>query len=135
MICPPNVNSFLTILITVPLAILVVGPVTNVLSSLISAGVSGLYAISHCDFSRGVALSTIGCFWLHWPISAIGLQTWTAIGITFSNVLYCQFCANCCCTGCLLRTRLKDQKALAIQPWYRACSVLLNQRSTALAYL
>ncbi|MCB2717306.1 PTS beta-glucoside transporter subunit IIBCA, partial [Listeria monocytogenes] len=48
-IVPPllshNLNSFLTILITFPLAILIIWPVTNVLSSLISAGVSGLYEV------------------------------------------------------------------------------------------
>jgi PTS system beta-glucosides-specific IIC component len=113
-----NVNSFLTILITVPLAILVVGPVTNVLSSLISAGVSGLYAISPVVTSLVVALlyQPLVIFGLHWPISAIGITNLAQSGVDY--IFPMSFTANFAQTAVVLavflRTRSKDQKALAI---------------------
>lgn len=113
-----NVNSFLTILITVPLAILVVGPVTNVLSSLISAGVSGLYGISPVVTSLVVALlyQPLVIFGLHWPISAIGITNLTQSGVDY--IFPMSFTANFAQTAVVLavflRTRSKDQKALAI---------------------
>ena len=113
-----NVNSFLTILITVPLAILVVGPVTNVLSSLISAGVSGLYGISPVVTSLVVALlyQPLVIFGLHWPISAIGITNLAQSGVDY--IFPMSFTANFAQTAVVLavflRTRSKDQKALAI---------------------
>ncbi|MBO0455706.1 PTS glucose transporter subunit IIA [Enterococcus hulanensis] len=113
-----NVNSFLTILITVPLAILVVGPVTNVLSSLISAGVSGLYAISPVITSLVVALlyQPLVIFGLHWPISAIGITNLAQSGVDY--IFPMSFTANFAQTAVVLavflRTRSKNQKALAI---------------------
>ncbi|MBV7392378.1 beta-glucoside-specific PTS transporter subunit IIABC [Enterococcus sp. ALS3] len=113
-----NVNSFLTILITVPLAILVIGPITNVLSSLISAGVSGLYGISPVITSLVVALlyQPLVIFGLHWPISAIGITNLAQSGVDY--IFPMSFTANFAQTAVVfavfLRTRSKDQKALAI---------------------
>lgn len=113
-----NVNSFLTILLTVPLAILIVGPVTNVLSSLISAGVSGLYGISPVITSLVVALlyQPLVIFGLHWPISAIGISNLAQSGVDY--IFPMSFTANFAQTAVVLavflRTRSKDQKALAI---------------------
>ncbi|MFD2307175.1 beta-glucoside-specific PTS transporter subunit IIABC [Enterococcus termitis] len=113
-----NVNSFLTILITVPVAILIVGPVTNVLSSLISAGVSGLYTISPIVTSVAVALlyQPLVIFGLHWPISAIGITNLAQSGVDY--IFPMSFTANFAQTAIVvavfLRTRSKDQKALAI---------------------
>ncbi|MEO1769212.1 beta-glucoside-specific PTS transporter subunit IIABC [Candidatus Enterococcus ferrettii] len=113
-----NVNSFLTILITVPLAILIVGPITNVLSSLISAGVSGLYDISPIVTSLVVALlyQPLVIFGLHWPISAIGITNLAQSGVDY--IFPMSFTANFAQTAVVLavflRTRSKDQKALAI---------------------
>jgi PTS system beta-glucosides-specific IIC component len=113
-----NVNSFLTILITVPLAILLVGPITNVLSSLISAGVSGLYGISPVATSLVVALlyQPLVIFGLHWPISAIGITNLAQSGVDY--IFPMSFTANFAQTAVVLavflRTRSKDQKALAI---------------------
>lgn len=113
-----NVNSFLTILITVPLAILIVGPITNVLSSLISAGVSGLYGISPIVTSLVVALlyQPLVIFGLHWPISAIGITNLAQSGVDY--IFPMSFTANFAQTAVVLavflRTRSKDQKALAI---------------------
>lgn len=113
-----NVNSFLTILLTVPLAILIVGPITNVLSSLISAGVSGLYGISPVITSLVVALlyQPLVIFGLHWPISAIGITNLAQSGVDY--IFPMSFTANFAQTAVVLavflRTRSKDQKALAI---------------------
>lgn len=113
-----NVNSFLTILITVPLAILIVGPITNVLSSLISAGVTGLYTISPVITSLVVALlyQPLVIFGLHWPISAIGITNLAQSGMDY--IFPMSFTANFAQTAVVLavflRTRSKDQKALAV---------------------
>ncbi|MGX7264778.1 beta-glucoside-specific PTS transporter subunit IIABC [Enterococcus crotali] len=113
-----NVNSFLTILITVPVAILAIGPVTNVLSSLISAGVSGLYTISPIVTSVAVALlyQPLVIFGLHWPISAIGITNLAQSGVDY--IFPMSFTASFAQTAIVLavffRTRSKDQKALAI---------------------
>lgn len=113
-----NLTSFLTILITFPIAVLVIGPVTNVLSSLISAGVSGLYAISPIVTSLVVALlyQPLVIFGLHWPVSAIGI---TNLAQTGSDYIFpMSFTANFAQTAVVLavflRTRSKEQKALAI---------------------
>lgn len=113
-----NVNSFLTIFITFPLAILIVGPITNVLSSLISAGVSGLYSISPIVTSLVVALlyQPLVIFGLHWPISAIGVTNLAQFGVDY--IFPMSFTANFAQTAVVLavflRTRSKNQKALAI---------------------
>ncbi len=113
-----NVNSFLTILITFPLAVLVIGPVTNVLSSLIGAGVSGLYGISPMVTSLVVALlyQPLVIFGLHWPISAIGINNLAQHGMDY--IFPMSFTANFAQTAVVLavflKTRSKDQKTLAI---------------------
>lgn len=113
-----NVNSFLTILITVPLAILIVGPITNVLSSLISAGVTGLYTISPVITSLVVALlyQPLVIFGLHWPISAIGITNLAQSGMDyiFPMSFTATFAQTAVVLAVFLRTRSKDQKALAV---------------------
>lgn len=132
-----NVNSFLTILITVPLAILVVGPVTNVLSSLISAGVSGLYGISPVVTSLVVALlyQPLVIFGLHWPISAIGITNLAQSGVDY--IFPMSFTANFAQTAVVLavfygRVR-RIKRPWRFQRWYQACSVSSNRRSMGLA--
>lgn len=113
-----NLNAFLTILITVPLSLLIIGPVTNVLSSLIAVGVSSLYDISPMITSIVVALlyQPLVIFGLHWPISAIGINNLAQFG--FDYIFPMSFTANFAQTAVVLavflRTRSKDVKALAI---------------------
>lgn len=113
-----NLNAFLTILITFPLSILIIGPVTNVLSSLISAGVSGLYAISPVITSVVVGLlyQPLVIFGLHWPMSAIGINNLAQYGVDY--IFPMSFTANFAQTAVVLavylKTRSKEQKALAI---------------------
>ncbi len=113
-----NLNAFLTILITFPLSILIIGPVTNVLSSLISAGVSGLYAISPVITSVVVGLlyQPLIIFGLHWPMSAIGINNLAQYGVDY--IFPMSFTANFAQTAVVLavylKTRSKEQKALAI---------------------
>jgi len=113
-----NLNAFLTILITFPLSILIIGPVTNVLSSLISAGVSGLYAISPVITSVVVGLlyQPLVIFGLHWPMSAIVINNLAQYGVDY--IFPMSFTANFAQTAVVLavylKTRSKEQKALAI---------------------
>lgn len=113
-----NLNDFLTILITVPLSILVIGPVTNVLSSLISAFVSNLYTISPAITSVAVALlyQPLVIFGLHWPLSAIGINNLAQMGSDY--IFPMSFTANFAQTAVVLavflRTKSKEQKTLAV---------------------
>lgn len=113
-----NVNAFLTILITVPLSILAIGPVTNVLSSIIGASVEALYTVSPTITSVVVALlyQPLVIFGLHWPISAIGISNLAMSGADY--IFPMSFTANFAQTAVVLaiflRTRSKEQKALAI---------------------
>lgn len=113
-----NLNAFLTILITVPLSILFIGPVTNVLSQLISAGVSGLYTISPIVTSIVVALlyQPLVILGLHWPLSAIGINNLATLGSDY--IFPMSFTANFAQTAVVLavflRTRSKETKTLAI---------------------
>ena len=113
-----NLTAFLTILITVPLSILAIGPITNVLSSIIAATVSGLYAISPMITSVVVALlyQPLVIFGLHWPISAIGISNLAMYGSDY--IFPMSFTANFAQTAVVLaiflRTKSKNQKALAI---------------------
>lgn len=113
-----NVNAFLTIFITFPLAILIVGPISNILSSLIGAAVSGLYGISPIITSLVVALlyQPLVIFGLHWPISAIGITNLAQSGVDY--IFPMSFTANFAQTAVVfavfLKTRSNNQKALAI---------------------
>ncbi|MGX8833172.1 beta-glucoside-specific PTS transporter subunit IIABC [Amedibacillus sp. YH-ame6] len=113
-----NLNAFLTILITVPLSILAIGPITNVLSAIIGATVSGLYTISPMITSVVVALlyQPLVIFGLHWPISAIGISNLAMHGSDY--IFPMSFTANFAQTAVVLaiflRTKSKQQKALAI---------------------
>ncbi|OER26447.1 PTS beta-glucoside transporter subunit IIBCA [Listeria monocytogenes] len=121
-IVPPllahNLNSFLTILITFPLAILIIGPVTNVLSSLISAGVSGLYEVSPVITSVVVGLlyQPLVIFGLHWPMSAIGINNLAQYGVDyiFPMSFTASFAQTAVVLAVYLKTRSRNQKALAI---------------------
>lgn len=113
-----NLNAFLTILITFPLSILIVGPITNVLSSLISAGVSGLYTISPILTSVvvGTLYQPLVIFGLHWPMSAIGINNLAQTGVDY--IFPMSFTANFAQTAVVLavflKTRSKEQKTLAV---------------------
>lgn len=113
-----NLTAFLTILITFPLSILIVGPITNVLSSLISAGVSSLYAISPVLTSVvvGTLYQPLVIFGLHWPMSAIGINNLAQTGVDY--IFPMSFTANFAQTAVVLavflKTRSKQQKTLAI---------------------
>ena len=113
-----NLNSFLTIFITVPLSILIIGPITNVISSLLTAGVSSLYIFSPHITSVVVALlyQPLVIFGLHWPISAIGINNLAQMGSDY--IFPMSFTANFAQTAVVLavflRTKSKEQKALAV---------------------
>lgn len=113
-----NLNAFLTIFITVPISILMIGPITNVLSALIAAGVSGLYTISPVVTSVVVALlyQPLVIFGLHWPISAIGINNLAQFGsdYIFPMSFTASFAQTAVVLAVFLRTRSRDQKALAI---------------------
>lgn len=113
-----SLNNFLTIFITVPLSILIIGPVTNVISSLLTAGISHLYVFSPEITSIVVALlyQPLVIFGLHWPISAIGINNLAQMGCDY--IFPMSFTANFAQTAVVLavflRTRSKQQKALAV---------------------
>lgn len=113
-----NVSDFLNLLITVPLALLIIGPITSFLSSIISVTISGLYTISPVITSIIVALlyQPLVIFGLHWPISAIGINNLAQNGVDY--IFPMSFTANFAQTAVVLaiflRTKSKNQKTLAV---------------------
>lgn len=113
-----NLNSFFILLITVPVSILVIGPITNFLSMLISAGVYNLYVLSPVLTAIIVALlyQPLVIFGLHWPLSAIGLNNLTSMGSDY--ILPMSFVANFAQTAVVfavfLKTKSKNLKLLSV---------------------
>lgn len=80
------VKSFLVpmlvIVITLPLAFLVIGPVTLMLSNLLGDGLLWLYNINHTisGFLYGALIQTLVIFGLHWGFVAIALNNIATLG-------------------------------------------------------
>ncbi|MGL5124235.1 MAG: PTS transporter subunit EIIC [Fusobacteriaceae bacterium] len=113
-----NLNSFFILLISVPVSILVIGPITNFLSLLLSAGIHSLYILSPIVTAIIVALlyQPLVIFGLHWPLSAIGLNNLISTGSDY--ILPMSFVANFAQTAVVfavfLKTKDKKLKALSV---------------------
>ncbi len=112
-----NVNAFLTVLITIPLALLIIGPITTALTQILEFGVNYLYEFSTLLTSIIVALiyQPLVIFGLHWGLSAIGLTNLAANGVDY--IFPMSFTANFAQTGVVLavflRTKSNHIKGLA----------------------
>ena len=76
---------FLTVLVSVPITILVVGPIANVASLLISSCISTLYTASPILTSIVVGLiyQPLVILGLHWPLVTIGINNFGILGYDY----------------------------------------------------
>ncbi len=109
---------FLTILITLPISLLIIGPITNMLSELISNGFSALYGISSILTSFLVALiyQPLVILGLHWPLITLGIQNLGSHG--FDYILPMLFTASFAQTAVVaavyFKTKSRAQKEIAV---------------------
>ncbi|MEO1768912.1 beta-glucoside-specific PTS transporter subunit IIABC [Candidatus Enterococcus ferrettii] len=108
---------FLTVVITAPLAILIIGPVTDVLSSFIGYAVESLYTISPIitSFLLALVYQPIVILGLHWPLIAIAIQNISTTGSDF--------------IGPILYTGSFAQTAVVMAVYFRTKSQLTKQIS------
>lgn len=108
----------LTLVIIVPLTYLIIGPIVTVLSSLISAGFSGIYG-----FNAILAGAVLGAIWqilvifgLHWAIIPLAIMELGTYKYTtmFSPYFAASFAQSMVILGVYLKTRDKNLKAIAL---------------------
>ncbi len=119
-IVPDVVKTFVVpmavILVAAPVTFLVVGPITALLSSIISEAFTSAY-----DFSPLVAGILIGGFWqilvifgLHWALVPVAILQFSTLG--YSNILTASFAASFAQTAVVLAIIIKtrDEKLRSI---------------------
>lgn len=109
---------FCTLLISVPLTLIIVGPIATWLSNLIGAGLSALIAISPV-----LAGLILGAFWqvlvifgLHWGVVPIALNNMMTLGFdtVLSGVFAASFAQTAVIIAIFIKTKDKKLKTLAI---------------------
>lgn len=109
---------FLTLLISVPFAFIFIGPIANLLQSLISWGTVTLYEFSPILTAIVVALvyQPLVIFGLHWPLITLALTNFTTLG--FDYLWPMMFTASFAQTAVVLavgvKTKNKKTKAMAV---------------------
>lgn len=114
----------LTLLVTVPISLIVIGPVINQLSSWVSLGITSFIGICPplIGFILGASWSVIIIFGLHWAIITVAINNMMTLGmdkilpITFP-VTFSQAGAV---LGVALRTRDKELKENAFAAFFSA---------------
>ncbi|HFI0107697.1 TPA: beta-glucoside-specific PTS transporter subunit IIABC [Streptococcus suis] len=105
------VVPFATLLITVPLTFLVVGPVANYISDLLSAGFTAVMGFSPLLY--GVLLGTLWqvmvMFGLHWALVPLAILQFSQNG--WSNILLAAALPNFTQTGVLLAIMMKTKES------------------------
>lgn len=113
-----NINDFLVVLITIPVALIVIGPVTTILSQLLAVGVESLYSFSPILATIVVSLiyQPLVVFGLHWGLSAIGLSNLAANGMDyiFPMSFTATFAQTAVVVAVYFRTRSDKMKGLAV---------------------
>lgn len=109
---------FLTILITIPISLLIIGPVTNLLSELISNSVSAFYGVSTILASFIVALiyQPLVILGLHWPLLTLGLQNLGINGYDYiiATLFTASFAQTAVVAAVYVKTKSRSQKEIAI---------------------
>lgn len=109
---------FLTILISVPISILIIGPVTNVLSDLIALSVSAAFDFSPMIASIIVALvyQPLVILGLHWPLITIGMQNLASMGSDFilPTLFTASFAQLAVVAAVYVRTKKVKTKAICV---------------------
>lgn len=109
---------FFTILIAVPVTILLVGPIANILSSLISAGVTTLYGASSLltAIIVGLIYQPLVIFGLHWPLIMIGINNLGTLGYDFilPMIFTASFAQTAVVFAVYMRTHSKKMKNICV---------------------
>ncbi|MBD3948734.1 PTS glucose transporter subunit IIA [Tuanshanicoccus lijuaniae] len=108
---------FLTLLITVPLTYIVVGPVSNILSDLISGAFNTIYNFSPILFGLilGSTWQVLVMFGMHWAIVPIALNQIATQGFTafFAPAVLPSFTQTGAVAAIMLKTKENKTKQLA----------------------
>lgn len=109
---------FITLLVAAPISILVVGPIANFLSQLITFGVSGLYGISPIITAVIVALiyQPLVILGLHWPLITIGMNNFGILGYDYivPMIFTASFAQTAVVCAVYCKTKSAKTKAIAI---------------------
>lgn len=114
----------LTLLVTIPLSLIVIGPVTNQLSAWLATGITSLINISPplVGFVFGATWSLFIMFGLHWAIITVAINNLMVLGmdkilpITFPVT----FSHAGAALGVALKTKNKKVKEIAIAAFFSA---------------
>lgn len=111
-------TPFLTLLICAPLAFIVIGPIANMASGLITWMTLGLFDFSPVIAAIVVALiyQPLVIFGLHWPLITIALTNFTTLGYDFlwPTMFTASFAQTAVVLAVGLRTKNKQTKAMTI---------------------
>ena len=101
---------FVTVIVTVPLTFLVVGPIANLASDLLSAGLSSILGVSPILYGLilGVLWQVLVMFGLHWAVIPLAIEAIATVGFTPSLVPAAL--PNFTQTGVLLAIMLKTKE-------------------------
>lgn len=109
---------FFVLIISVPIGLLVIGPIVGVLTDLLSQGFANMYAFSPVltGITVGLLWQCLVIFGLHWALVPLAMVNLTTLG--FDTILVGMFGASFAQTAviCAMYFKLKDakRKALAI---------------------
>lgn len=109
---------FFTLLISVPLTLIIVGPIATWLSNLIGAGLSALIAVSPilAGLILGGLWQVFVIFGLHWGVVPIALNNMMTLGYdtVLSGVFAASFAQTAVIIAIFIKTKDKKLKSLAI---------------------
>lgn len=102
---------FMTVLVSVPITILVVGPIANVASLLISSGILVLYTVSPIltTVVVGLIYQPLVILGLHWPLLTIGINNFGILG--YDYILPMIFTASFAQTAVVMAVYAKTKSA------------------------
>ncbi|PXV89030.1 PTS system beta-glucoside-specific IIA component (Glc family) /PTS system beta-glucoside-specific IIB component (Glc family) /PTS system beta-glucoside-specific IIC component (Glc family) [Lachnotalea glycerini] len=109
---------FCTLLVTVPLSLIIVGPIATWLSNLVGAGLAGLIAISPvlAGTILGALWQVLVIFGLHWGVVPLAMNNMSTLGYDtlLSSVFAASFAQTAVIIAIFIKTKDKKLKTLAI---------------------
>lgn len=113
-----TLTPFLTLLIASPIVILVIGPIANFASLLITAAVTNLYAFSPIITAIVVAFfyQPLVILGLHWPLITIAITNYVGTGSDYilPMIFTASFAQTAVVIAVYLRTKSKKMKGICI---------------------
>ncbi|MDD2981280.1 MAG: beta-glucoside-specific PTS transporter subunit IIABC [Hespellia sp.] len=123
-------TPFLTMLICGPLGILVIGPITDILSNCISWATTSLYGFSPIITTFIVALvyQPLVIVGLHWPLLTLGIQNLAVSGFDYiwPMLFTASFAQTAIVIAVMIRTKNKTIKASAVPAIVSGCMCIIE---------